>query len=47
MALFTDRGGVFPASEVEDWLRSTGFEVERTVELTAARGAYLVVGRRL
>ena len=47
MALFTDRGGVFPASEVEVWLRSAGFEVERTVELTASRSAYLVVGRRL
>jgi hypothetical protein len=46
MALFTDGGGVFPASEVANWLEAAGFEVESNTTLTVARGAYLVVARR-
>lgn len=45
MALFTDRGGVFPAGEVEGWLVDAGFTLERTIDLTVAEGSYLVIGR--
>ena len=46
MAMFTDGGGVFPASEAAAWLVDAGFEHASTVDLVRARGAYLVVGRR-
>ncbi len=46
MALFTDAGGVFPASEVAGWLAAEGFEVVAREELTVAAGSYLVVGRK-
>lgn len=46
MALFTEGGGVFPASEVAAWLVEAGLEVVSTTALTAARAANVVVGRR-
>lgn len=44
MALFTERGGVFPAGEVADWLEATGFGDVETHQLRDAAGSYLVVG---
>ena len=46
MALFTPRGGVFPASEVATWLEDAGFVVEDSHDLVVAEGSYMVVGRR-
>jgi len=46
MALFTDGGGVFPASEAVTWLEAEGFTHESTTVLQRAGGSYLVVARR-
>ncbi len=46
MALFTERGGVFPAEEAVDWLGATGFTLESMRDLVVAKGSWLVVGRR-
>jgi SAM-dependent methyltransferase len=44
MALCTDAGGVFPASEVAGWLETTGYAAAPPLTLSAAKGAYLVTG---
>jgi SAM-dependent methyltransferase len=46
MAIFTDAGGVFPASEAAAWLEDAGFVVESNSVLTRTPRSYLVVGRR-
>ncbi|MCP4873591.1 MAG: hypothetical protein GY898_33310 [Proteobacteria bacterium] len=46
MAMFTDGGGVFPASEAAAWLADAGFAHESTTDLSRAPGSYLVVGRK-
>lgn len=46
MALFTPRGGVFPAREVAGWLTDAGFDLVSSEELEVAAGSWLVVGRR-
>lgn len=44
MALYTDAGDVFPASEVEGWLTEVGLGEVRTLALEEAPEAYLVIG---
>jgi len=46
MALFTDRGGVFPASEVAGWMRELGYVEVGEVSLQTAPDAWVLVGHK-
>ncbi len=46
MALFTDRGGVWPAGECRAWLEDLGFVDVHEVPLVTAPDAWVLVGRR-
>jgi len=43
MAMFTESGGVYPASVVAGWLVEAGFRVTDTVDLRRAEGSRLIV----